>query len=729
MTQSGRTGANGLQRKTMLAMAATFCMLAHQVAGKAARDGYYLSEFPATDLPRIVAAAAVLSVCLALTFSKFLRRLGPETIMPSAFALSAALHVTEWYTYPAAPQPAVVFVYLHLVGFGAVLLSGFWLLLSEIYDSREAKQSFGRIAASGTVGGIAGGLAAERVVAAYGQMSLLFLLASLHVVCSMIAWRLRAPARQEQEQEEETLPPEAFRRTPLLWQLAGVVFLGSLTAALLDYIFKSGAITSIGRGPTLVRFFAVYYTGCQVLTFLVQVLLTQRVMERLGIAKTVATMPVAVGAGSVAALFVPAFPISVAARVAEAVARGSLFRSGYEMLYGPVPPNDKRAVKTIIDVGCDRMGDAVGAGMVQLFLLTGLAMVRTEILGLALAVSAVSAYLALRIGGTYSDVLAQGLLRRAQSGPLLEAEAMALGDSLVGTTFRAIPTQVMSTHATEKAPQKARPAIADPVVEALIALRSGDLTRVAIALEEPWEPLLATQAIQLLAWDEVSQNARRYLEKGGSRVSGQIIDTLLDASTDFSIRRRIPRILARCGSQHVADGLIAGLGDSRFEVRVQCGRALNHLKRHHSELSFSEGAVHAALLRELSVSKTIWQSRRFLDKRESGDQDGFLDGLLKDRANQNLEHVFTLLALTLPREPLMAAFRGLHEDNVATRDLALDYLESVLPRELRERLWQVLEVGNQAAPSEADPDKQKALLDSVLRASAQADEKQRPDTT
>ena len=42
-------------------MAAASFMLAHQIAAKAARDGLFLSRFPATDLPKIVAFRMMVS--------------------------------------------------------------------------------------------------------------------------------------------------------------------------------------------------------------------------------------------------------------------------------------------------------------------------------------------------------------------------------------------------------------------------------------------------------------------------------------------------------------------------------------------------------------------------------------------------------------------------------------------------------------------------------------------
>ena len=53
----------------------------------------------------------------------------------------------------------------------------------------------------------------------------------------------------------------------------------------------------------------------------------------------------------------------------ESVFRGSLFRAGYEVFYTPIPTGEKRAAKSLIDVGFDRLGDALGGGAIPLFLM------------------------------------------------------------------------------------------------------------------------------------------------------------------------------------------------------------------------------------------------------------------------------------------------------------------------------------------------------------------------
>ena len=748
-----------------LAIAGSFTMIAHQVASKAARDGFFLQHYEASDLPKMVVGAALLSFLLAIVFSRGNERFGPSRTIPISFALSGLLHIAEWILMPVFAGLVAVIIYLHVVGLGAILLSGFWLLLSEAFDLREAKKRFGRIAGFGTAGGIAGGLLAERLVAWSLTDYMLVLLGVLHFVCAVIAYRLK-PQQQAHPRwpkvrrtGKETSAAQAFRQTPLLWQLAALVFLGTCTAALLDYLFKLGATLSIGKGPGLVRYFAIFYTACQVITFLLQTFLAKPAVERLGVSKSVATLPIAVGLGSTVALLVPVYPLVALLRGIEVVLRGSLFRSGYEFLYTPVPPADKRAVKTIVDVGFDRMGDAAGAGAVQIMVWLGPALARPEILGLAMVLTTISATLALRLEGSYRGVLERGLVERAREEGDGEEGVSGNGahrsqreDSLINTVFDGMPSfsdfpavqvppeplprhpavpAVATATATEASAEAATvvahtpPRLQDPSLERLVELRSRNAKRVIAALTdgEPFDPLAVPQVIRLLAWDQVSAAARRYLERGGKRILGQINDVLTDQDVDFAIRRRLPRLLARVPSQQSVDGLVTGLEDARFEIRYQCGRALEYMRRHCEDLDFHERAVMAAAERELSVNQAIWSSRQkttVLHESDSGDSGeyDFLDDVLRERANRSLEHVFSLFAVVLPRDPLMAAFRALHQDDRMFRGLALEYLESVIPEEIRKRLWTVLEESPAPAPPDGD-EARKQMMALLLETNAE----------
>jgi len=98
-----------------------------------------------------------------------------------------------------------------------------------------------------------------------------------------------------------------------------------------------------------------------------------------------------------------------------------------------------------------------------------------------------------------------------------------------------------------------------------------------------------------------------------------------------------------------------------------------------------------AVLREVAVDRTMWENQRLLDRVEDDAEAGFVDEVLRERASRSLEHVFTVLALALPRQPLQIAFRGIHTDDPQLRGTALEYLDASLPPAVREKLWPFLD--------------------------------------
>jgi hypothetical protein len=98
------------------------------------------------------------------------------------------------------------------------------------------------------------------------------------------------------------------------------------------------------------------------------------------------------------------------------------------------------------------------------------------------------------------------------------------------------------------------------------------------------------------------------------------------------------------------------------------------------------------VVRETNVGRPIWESRRLLDEVEAPQDEPFVDEFVRNRAGRSLTHVFTLLTLVLPAQPLQIAFRSLHTEDAQLRGTALEYLDGVLPAPIRDRLWPYIEV-------------------------------------
>lgn len=208
----------------------------------------------------------------------------------------------------------------------------------------------------------------------------------------------------------------------------------------------------------------------------------------------------------------------------------------------------------------------------------------------------------------------------------------------------------------------------------------------------PLTPSLVEVAIGLLAWDEVAPTAIQALRTLPRSETARLVSSLLDPEEDFAIRRRLVLVLAECPTPEAFEGLLRALDDRRFEVRYRAGRALNRLRTEVPDLVVDRERVLAAVLAEVAVERGLWESRQLIDAADDGWSPLGAE-LLRDRANRSLEHVFTLLALILPREPLRLAYHGLHTEDRHLRGTALEYLESVLPERVREKLWGFLEPG------------------------------------
>jgi len=223
--------------------------------------------------------------------------------------------------------------------------------------------------------------------------------------------------------------------------------------------------------------------------------------------------------------------------------------------------------------------------------------------------------------------------------------------------------------------------MADPFVRRAAELRCGGAERASAAAGEvgPADWKLAPLLIELLAWDEVVSAACGALGRIGPRIAGTLVDALLDRDGEFVIRRRVPRVLATIPSRRVVEGLFEALQDQRFEVRFYAGRALHLLVKARPELMIVPERVWQALNRELSLQRSVWANHRLIDRRGSNEKQWFFDDQLLNRADRNLEHLFTLLGLLLPADAVRIAFRALHTDDRQPKGTAFEYLENATP--------------------------------------------------
>jgi hypothetical protein len=367
----------------------------------------------------------------------------------------------------------------------------------------------------------------------------------------------------------------------------------------------------------------------------------------------------------------PGLLAATLARGGAAAFRDSVFRSGYELLYTPLPPNLTRASKAVVDVAVDRLGTVLGSAL--------------TLLVAALLPNPTGALLALAAG---LALLATTVCRRLHQGYVLALETnLRMGlvhlspDEVVdGTTLNVTRTalgldrralleeiQALRGGGAPGSPLAAREAEVPPddvLLRSVIDLRSGSRERMKVVLgrTEGLDTALVGHVIPLLVRRDVAADALRALRPLASRITGQLVDALLDGTTEPALRRRVARLLKSSPSPRSVEGLLLGLADPEASVRIECGKVLGAMKAATPNLVIPEGAVFAAVERELASSETV-------------------EGTVA------LDHVFALLSLVLETEPVLISLQALRGDNKQLRGTALEYLDNVLPAPVRAALW------------------------------------------
>jgi ATP:ADP antiporter, AAA family len=736
---SARARDDELRGAARIAIVAALAVIAAFVASKAARDAILLSNFSIERLPLFVGISAALSLPIVLLAGRMIARFGPDRLLPWLNLISAALLVGEWVMLHREPRITAVVVFLHLGSLGAVLVSGFWSIINERFDVQSAKRYVGRIGVGATIGGVLGGVIAERTAVYLAPGAILIVLAGLQLVCGITLRFLVSdePIRRgEIPDDAEVARLSALKviaRSSLLRNLSIVVVLGAVAAAALDYVFKADVIATTDGSP--LRMFALYHTATSILTAVVQIALAQLALTKLGVARTIGTLPATVTGFGVMALFVPGLWAGMIARGAEQVTRSSVYRAGYELLFAPLPEEDKRSTKVVLDVGAERVGDLLGAQMVAL-LVYMFALPRTPILTAAVLVGTLALVVAFVIPRSYTTALERSLVELAKDDPSTPPPQRqrsplmwtSLGEPTMSetggdrTALSLLDLRAVRDPATASAPvvhevvvpvAKPKPAptaatpapsasasdsrLVDPVLERIAALRSRDAGRVRRALAGGLTLELVPHALPLVAWDEVAPIVLTALNAVAPRCTGLLVDALLDPEHEFAIRRRLPAILTSGEPGLAAWGLWRGLADRRFEVRYRCGKALTELRAANHAMPFGEPEVYELIERELSVETQILRNYRLLDsdfpfsEKVKVDVDRALHRIVDRSSSTALAHIFNLLGLALPPEPIRIAFQGLHTDDRELRATALEYLETALTPELRAKLWPLID--------------------------------------
>ncbi|HOW86310.1 MAG TPA: Npt1/Npt2 family nucleotide transporter [Candidatus Aminicenantes bacterium] len=214
----------------------------------------------------------------------------------------------------------------------------------------------------------------------------------------------------------------------------------------------------------------------------------------------------------------------------------------------------------------------------------------------------------------------------------------------------------------------------DPSAEvALYALESAAVHRhpghVPLILDQLANPMLRAAAQTALA-------------AYGPGVAALVAPALASDGTPVEIRRALPEVLARLGTQTAADILLDGLGRRDEALEQALVDALAKIRLDRPEIRFSHKAVRLELLGLVRRTCEIVldppagppaEARALLDIR--------------------LKRVFDLLTLLYPPEDIVKAYQNILQGTAQSTDYSLEHLDMLLDRELKGLLLPLVDAG------------------------------------
>jgi AAA family ATP:ADP antiporter len=375
----GMTGAE--VRRAFPIFAYLFLTMASSVASKASRDALFLDRYRAIDLPYVDIAIAVLVGVAASAYIWFGHRTNLRNLQVGSLVFFAANALVFWsWSAMASHESGVLFVVVYLwVGVFSVLApSQVWTLANQVMTTREAKRSFGFIGSGAILGWIVGGLVTRAGVSRFGTENMLGLVAVVLLVCAAIVewiWSERPsyvgndmPASGH---ERHTFPLwssfRLVRGSAYVRAIAALVIISAVTTTVAGWQFKAIAKAAVPNTDDLAMFFGTFNMIAGLMSLLLQLLLTGRVLRTLGVGPALFIVPTAMLMGSAGVLVLGSLVAAAALKASDQVLRYSIDKATVELLYLPVPAAHTFRVKSFIDTVVYRAGDATGGLLVLLF--------------------------------------------------------------------------------------------------------------------------------------------------------------------------------------------------------------------------------------------------------------------------------------------------------------------------------------------------------------------------
>ena len=394
-----------------------FLLIGLLIAGhtmvETARDALFLERLPPAFLTLVYVIVALGALVVAPLSSRVVSLSGARNALVATLVFSA--YGAMWFRYQHPSRNIVLALYVFGALSATTLVGQFWILASSEFTAAQGRRLFAPLSAGGVLGAVCGASLASVALMRFEVRALLLFAALAYLFAAFVATGIEVAGDRVEPEPLVTPPASTSLRDPFVLKLAAVAAVSTALSVVVDYVFKARVWSSYS-GAELAPFFARYQLLLNAASLVLQLFLTSRLVQRLGVLGLVALSPsLLLLGGGVTALAGAAVGAVVVLKSTDNVLRNSVARVGMELLWAPVAGRER--ARGLVDGVVMRGAQAVAALLLlpltfaQRVSLPALAWVAAALAAIWLALSA-------RVRAPYIE-----LFRRALGGGALDRDA------------------------------------------------------------------------------------------------------------------------------------------------------------------------------------------------------------------------------------------------------------------------------------------------------------------
>jgi AAA family ATP:ADP antiporter len=254
--------------------------------------------------------------------------------------------------------------------FNLFVVSVFWSFMVDLFSEEQGKRLFGPIAAGGTAGALAGPTLTATLVEPLGTHNLLLVSACFLGIAVCCIARLNVWSRGRNT-AARTPPVEAalgggmfagitiLIRSPYLLAVCFYLLSYTVLSTLLYFEMLRLVGSTYANATERTQLFATLDLIVNLLTLVVQLLITSKAFARLGVTFCLALMPALAVIGFLALGFVPTLATLIVFGVTRRAGEFAISKPAREILFTVLPREQKYKAKNVIDTVVYRCGDVI----------------------------------------------------------------------------------------------------------------------------------------------------------------------------------------------------------------------------------------------------------------------------------------------------------------------------------------------------------------------------------